>query len=126
MHSEDRPVGRLHRVTRLMALAIKLETLLEKRTLRDYTDIAVLGCVSKARVTQIMNLLNLAPDIQEQLLFLPATTLPRDKICERHLRVVAKVVDWDEQRTLFAALFRDVGSGGHPANFVVAAPASIL
>jgi hypothetical protein len=112
MHSEDPPVGRLHRVSRLMALAIKLETLLEKRTLRDYTDIAVLGRVSKARVTQIMNLLNLAPDIQEQLLFLPATTLPRDKICERHLREIGKRVDWGEQRTLFAALFQDLGSGG--------------
>jgi hypothetical protein len=108
MHSEHTGGGRLHRVSRLMALAIKLESLLANRTLRDYTAIAVLGGVSKPRVTQIMNLLNLAPDIQEQLLFLPPTTLPRDKLCERHLRRVAKLVDWGEQRALFAALFGDL------------------
>ena len=116
MHSEDSPEGRLHRVSRLMALAIKLESLLRKQTLRDYTDVAVLGGVSKARVTQIMNLLNLAPDIQEQLLFLPPTTLPRDKICERNLRTVAKLVDWREQRTVFSALLAHVSQGARSTN----------
>src|SRR3712207_3152134 len=33
--------------------------------------VARLGHVTRARVTQIMNLLNLAPDIQEAILFLP-------------------------------------------------------
>jgi hypothetical protein len=105
----ETPVGRLHRISRLMALVIKLETLLGEQTLRDYTDIAVLGGVSKARMTQIMNLLNLAPDIQEQLLFLPRTTRQRDRICERHLRAVAKLVDRNEQRRLFSAVLGDVG-----------------
>jgi hypothetical protein len=107
MDSENAPFGRLHRVSRLMALAIKLESLLQQQTLRDYTDIAVLGGISKSRVTQIMNLLNLAPDIQEQLLFLPPTTRRRDKIGERQLRTVAKVVDWSEQRRLLNAVWAD-------------------
>lgn len=102
--------GRLHRITRLMALAIKYDGLIRSRVLLDYSDIARLGRISKARATQIMNLLNLAPDIQERLLFLPRTTLCRDRISERHLRGAAKLVDWTEQRALFDALF---GVSGH-------------
>ncbi len=96
--------GRLHRVSRLMALAIKCEGLIQRRVLWDYSDIARLGRVSKPRVTQIMNLLNLAPDIQECLLFLPPTSLWRDRIAERHLRAITKLVDWSQQRELFSAL----------------------
>jgi hypothetical protein len=44
----------------------------------DYADLARLGHVTRARVTQIMNLLNLAPDIQEELVFLPKTIRGRD------------------------------------------------
>ena len=90
-----------------MALAIKCESLIRSQVLRDYTDLACLGRISKPRVTQIMNLLNLAPDIQEYLLFLPPTTLRRDPISERHLRDVAKLVDWSQQRTLFSRLCPD-------------------
>jgi hypothetical protein len=96
--------GRLHRISRLMALAIKCDGLIRAHVLSDYSDIASLGRVSKPRVTQIMNLLNLAPDIQEYLLFLPSTTLCRDRLSERHLRPIARMVDWSEQRELFAAL----------------------
>ena len=88
-----------------MALAIKCDGLVQSRLLWDYADIAWLGRISKARVTQIMNLLHLAPDIQECLLFLPPTTLCRDRISERHLREVTKLVDWNQQRQLFSALY---------------------
>ncbi len=103
--------GRLHRVSRLMALAIKCDGLIRSQVLRDYTDIAKLGRISKPRVTQIMNLLNLAPDIQEHLLFLPPTTSCRDRISERNLRGIAKLVDWSEQRKLFPALCAALGDG---------------
>ena len=103
--------GRLHRVSRLMALAIKCDGLIRSQVLRDYTDIANLGRISKPRVTQIMNLLNLAPDIQEHLLFVPPTTSCRDRISERHLRGIAKLVDWSEQRKLFPALCAAIGDG---------------
>ena len=79
--------------------------------LRDYTDLAKLGRISKPRITQIMNLLNLAPDIQEYLLFLPPTTSCRDQISERRLRGIAKLVDWSEQRKLFPALSAAVSNG---------------
>ena len=94
-------IGRLPRVTRLMALAIKSEALIRTGVVRDYADLARLAHVSRARVTQIMNLLNLAPDIQEELLSLQPRIAQRDQLHERGLRAIAKVVDWDTQRRHF-------------------------
>ena len=67
------PVGRVPRVSRLMALAIRLDQLIHDGAVSDQAELARLGHVSRARLTQIMNLLCLAPDIQEQILFLPPT-----------------------------------------------------
>jgi hypothetical protein len=66
---------------------------------RDYAELARLGHVTRARVTQIMNLLNLAPDIQESILWLPPTSGRR--IIEREMRQIAGEVRWDRQRVLF-------------------------
>jgi hypothetical protein len=63
--------GRVPRIARLMALALRFEHLVQSGTVRHYAELARLGQVSRARVTQIMNLLHLAPDIQEAILFLP-------------------------------------------------------
>jgi hypothetical protein len=59
------------------------------------------GFPSGARVTQIMNLLNLAPDIQEEILFLPCTIHGRDPIPERHLRPLVAIFDWRKQRKMW-------------------------
>jgi Recombinase zinc beta ribbon domain len=91
----------LPRVTRLMALAIRFESLLRKGVVKDYSDLARLGGVSRARITQIMNLRNLAPAIQEQLLFLPAGDSP---VHERFLRRMAGENDWRRQLKMFGDL----------------------
>src|SRR5262245_24480274 len=70
--------GRVPRVARLMALALHLDKLLQQKAIASYGEIAELGHVSRARVSQILNLLNLAPDIQEALLFLPKTMRGKD------------------------------------------------
>ena len=59
------------------------------------------GHASRARVSQILMLTNLAPTIQQKLLFLAKTVRGRDRITERSLRVIAKLVDWDAQIQLF-------------------------
>ena len=64
----------------------------------DYTALAEIGRVSRARVTQIMNLLNLAPDIQEQILFLNAEAAERHRICELSIRRLSSLMHWNEQR----------------------------
>lgn len=96
--SPDLPAGAVPRVARLMALAIRCEELIRRGDVADYADLARLGHVTRARMTQIMNLLNLAPDIQEEILFLPRTAKGRDPIGERDLRPIAAVVDWRKQR----------------------------
>ena len=65
------PPGRVPRVARLLALAHRLERLLRTGVVKDYTEAARLGHVTRARVSQVMSLLLLAPDLQEQILFLP-------------------------------------------------------
>ena len=87
-----------------MALAIHLDGQLRRGELSDYAQIARLGQVSRARITQIMSLLNLAPDIQEAILFLPHTVRGRDPIRESHLRPLTAVPDWREQRRMWRAL----------------------
>ena len=73
-------------------------------------EIARLGFVTRARVTQIMNLLHLAPDIQEDLLNLPEGQRFRDQVTERDLRPIAAVVDWRKQRRMWRVLSRETGS----------------
>lgn len=96
------PAGRIPRVSRLMALAIRFDQFLRDGVVTDQAELARLGHVTRARLTQIMNLLNLAPDIQEQILFLPRTECGRDPITERHLRPIASLLDWRKQRRLWA------------------------
>ncbi len=57
--------GRVPRVARLLALAIRFEELVTNGVVKNYAELARLGYVSRARVTQIVNLLQLAPDLQE-------------------------------------------------------------
>ena len=93
------------RIARLMALAIRFDGLLRKETIRDYAELARLGRVTRARMTQIMKLLDLAPDIQEQILFLPPVALHTGKgLSERNLRPVVRRIDWSEQRRLFQTI----------------------
>jgi hypothetical protein len=85
-----------------MALASRLESLVHDGNVKDYADLARLGGVSRARITQIMNLRNLAPAIQEQLLFLSAEA--GKKINEATLRKIANETDWGRQTKMFEGL----------------------
>lgn len=100
----EAPAGRVPRVSRLMALAIRLEQLIRDGVVADQAELARLGHVSRARLTQVMNLLCLAPDIQEQILFLPATVRGRDAITEKELRTITAILDWRKQRRVFLKL----------------------
>jgi hypothetical protein len=97
-------VGRLPRVTRLMALAIRFEELLRHGTVKDFADLARLGRVTRARISQIMALLNLASDLQERILFLVPVLAKQEEISERSLRAVVDEPGWAQQRRLFAEI----------------------
>jgi hypothetical protein len=96
--------GRVPRVSRLMALALRLEELVRTGVAADYAALARLGHVSRARISQILNLLTLAPDIQEAILFLPRVERGRDPIHLRQLQPLAAILDWHQQRRLWHAL----------------------
>ena len=98
--------GRVPRVARLLALALRCEGLLRQGAVADYAELAVLAHVSRARISQIMNLLLLAPDIQEAVLFLPRTQRGRDAIRLWQLQPLALALDWHVQRRLWQDLQR--------------------
>jgi hypothetical protein len=77
--------------------------LVEQGKVAHHKTLAAVGYISKPRMSQIMNLTNLAPEIQETLLFLPRTISGEDAITERQLRPIVQEVDWDAQRKLFSA-----------------------
>jgi hypothetical protein len=96
--------GRVPRVSRLMALALRLDALVCTGQISSYRELASLGQVTRARVSQIVNLVYLAPDIQEALLFLPPTQRGRDPIILADLMPIAATFDWRRQRRLWQKL----------------------
>jgi hypothetical protein len=69
-------------------------------SLGQAASLAQLGHVSRARISQILKLVLLAPDIQEAILFLPPTLRGRDPIHLRQLQPLAALWDWEEQRSI--------------------------
>ena len=55
-------------------------------------------------MSQILNLLNLAPEIQGELLFLPRTLTGRDAIILRQLLPIASTMEWEKQRGMWARI----------------------
>jgi hypothetical protein len=110
MAKTHEPLGRVPRLSRLMALAIHMQELVDSGEVTDYADLAQLAHVSRPRITQIMNLLNLAPDVQEEILFLPRTDGGRAPIRERMIRPIAAIIDWHKQRRLWRQLRQEVPS----------------
>ena len=96
--------GRIPRVSKLMALAIRFDRMLDDGVVASQSDLARLMHITQPRMTQIMNLLHLAPDIQEEILYMPRVTKGRDPVTERDLRPIAKMVDWGKQRDVWGSI----------------------
>ncbi|WP_439630599.1 hypothetical protein [Gemmata sp.] len=96
--------GRVPRVARLTALAIRFDRLLQDGTVADQAALARLGHVTRARVSQIMSLLHLAPDLQEAVLFLPKVETGRAPLLLRDLLPIAATPEWRTQRALWRKL----------------------
>jgi hypothetical protein len=104
------PATRVPRISRLMALAIHFDQLIRGGKVKDYAELARLGHVTRARVTQIMNMLALAPDIQEALLHLEPTTGGHTAAMARHLRPLLSQENWQAQRKRWLALAQTRGA----------------
>jgi len=99
--ADPEPQGTVPRISRLLALAHHIQELLDTGQVRDLAEVARRGHVTRARMTQIMNLLLLAPDIQEDILLLPLTTKGKDLITMRGIREVVGKRAFARQRTLW-------------------------
>jgi hypothetical protein len=85
------------RVAQMLALAHAMRRLLDQGAVYGHGDLAVIAGVTRPRVTQLLDLTLLAPDIQEELLF--AHRLPgREMVTERTLRAIVRCLGWTEQR----------------------------
>jgi hypothetical protein len=92
------------RLARLMALALHLDGLVQTGAVSDYAALARLGHVSRARVTQILNLVNLAPDLQEELLFLDEEQVAARCLLLRTLQPLTALLAWSQQRRAWRKL----------------------
>jgi len=110
---------RVLRVGKLMALAVRFDGLVRGGHVKDFAEIARLGYVTRGRISQIMDLANLAPDIQEELLFLASAKTGKDAITERDLRPITRHMDWQSQRRLWRTMTnRDEPKAPQPEGIV--------
>lgn len=113
----DRPAGekpkegaprrrfdRYPRIVQVVALAIHFQDMLDRGEVRNHADLARLGCISRERMSQIMMLAWLTPDIQQEVLGLPKTPRGRFPVSETRLRSIARLPSWIEQRTEWQVL----------------------
>ena len=78
-----------------------MQELVDTGEVADYAELARLAHVSRPRITRIMNLTLLAPDIQEALLFLAGTDSGCGDVGERAVRHVCAFLDWGKQREMW-------------------------
>jgi hypothetical protein len=100
------PTGRVPRISRLMALAIHYDGLLQNGAVKSLAQLAELGHVSTTRISHIMNLLHLAPEIQERLLFLKPVLRGPDPVFLKDLQPIARQFNWAKQRAIAARRIR--------------------
>ena len=100
-----KPTERVQRVSRVMALAIQCDQLIRDGMMKNQSELAHYAQVTTARMTHIMWLTNLAPDIQEAILFLPCVKSGPDTVKEFEVRRIARVMDWGVQREKWHDLF---------------------
>ncbi len=119
------PPDAVPRVARMVALAHRWRSLIRSGVVEDQAALAALVGVSRARVTQVMDLLHLAPDIQEALLDLPGVVRGRDGRRERDLRAIAAELHWPRQREMASTLLARRAGGRRP-NRPVETPRRVL
>jgi hypothetical protein len=97
--------GRLPRITQVVALALQFQEMVDRGEIHKHADLARLGCVSRERISQLMALIWLAPDIQEEILKLPRVRNGRFPVSEVVLREIARLPQWDDQRQRWRKLY---------------------
>jgi hypothetical protein len=100
-HAEAQSGRRIPRITRLLALAHRIDWMIRANDIRDWADAARLLGITRARMTQIAGLLLLAVDLQETIMELPPTVNGCDPVNEHDLRRVVGSADWRDQQLIW-------------------------
>ena len=98
------PVRRPARVAMMMALAHKVREAIRDGRVTDQAEAARRLGVNRARISQLLDLTHLAPDIQERVLLLDAIEGVQP-LHERTLRPITRQKDWRVQRAMFDDVF---------------------
>ncbi len=101
--AKPEPVRRPAKVAQQLALADHLQAAIDRGLVADRAAVARKLGLTRARVTQLLDLLMLAPDLQEAVLALEAVD-GAEPMAERTLRAVAHAGSWVEQRGGWATL----------------------
>ena len=96
------------RATRQLALAHEIERRIRAGQLDDLAHAARVFGLTRARVTQLVNLTLLAPAIQAEILALPPVRVGRDTITERTLRPIVAEPVWEMQLEMWWQLRKEV------------------
>jgi hypothetical protein len=91
----------------VLALAIHFQDMIQRGEARNYADLARLGCITRERISQVMELIWMAPAIQQEILEFPPNKTGRFPVSEVAARRIAVHLDWVEQRDLWRKLKQD-------------------
>lgn len=122
-HPPPSPVRRPARVAIMLAFAHRARAMLDEGRVASQVEVAQRLGITPARLSQLLDLTWLAPEIQERLLLMEAVD-NRQPLLERSLRTVIRFCRWSDQRPAFEAVRKGaVQSGrvipGHPAQMVM-------
>jgi hypothetical protein len=92
------------RIAKLLVLAYQIQQAIDEGRAKDYVDVSQQLCVTRARITQVMNLLLLAPEIQAMILTEPHRV---HRLGERQLRPITEEPEWRKQADMFKELLAD-------------------
>ncbi|MCH1496669.1 MAG: hypothetical protein L7U72_15730 [Rubripirellula sp.] len=87
-----------------MIAARECDQLIRDGVIKNQSELAHYAQVTTARMTHIMWLTNLAPEIQEAILFLPRVESGPDTLKEIEARRIARVMDWGVQRGMWGEI----------------------
>ena len=98
-HNDGRGIHNEPRLRKSLLLAYQVEQIISEGRAKDFTQAARWLNITKARLSQIMNLLNLAPCIQDEILLNDSDKLR--KITVQDILPITAESDWDRQISLW-------------------------
>lgn len=103
--------AKLPRITHTVARALMFENAIANGEAADHADLARLTATTRERVSQVMKMMRLAPDIQDEILRLPPVRRPQRAITVPEVTAIAEEILWDDQRESWRKLKQQNGLG---------------